>query len=121
MKENLLCTSCPLGCQLEVEFSENKIISVKGNNCKKGIEYAEKEIFHPERIVTTTVKISGAALFLLPVKTETSVPRELCFKVIESASKLQVRAPVKMGEVLIRDILKSGVNLVATRSLEKVG
>ncbi len=119
MKESLLCTSCPLGCQLEVEYSEKKILSVKGNSCKEGLEYAEKEIFHPERIVTTTVKISGASLILLPVKTEASVPKELCLKVIESASKLQVRAPVKMGEVLIRDILKSGVNLVATRSVEK--
>ena len=121
MKENLLCISCPLGCQLEVEFSKKKILSVKGNSCKKGVEYAEKEIFHPERIVTTTVKISGASLPLLPVKTEASVAKELCFKVIESASKLQVKAPVKRGEVLIRDILKSGVNLVATRSVEKAG
>ena len=104
-----------------MEFSKKKILSVKGNNCKNGIEYAENEIFNPERIVTTTVKISGASLPLLPVKTAASVPKELCFKVIEAAAKLQVRAPVKTGEVLIHNILKSGINLVATRSMEKAG
>jgi CxxC motif-containing protein len=120
MKEDLLCTICPLGCELKVEHDGKQIQTVEGNRCKRGVEYSEKEIFHPERIVTTTVAIEGAAVALLPVKTERAVPKELGFRIVETASQLVVSAPVRLGDVLVEDILDTGVNLVATRSLKKL-
>jgi len=119
MKEDLICTNCPLGCSLQVTYDKKKIIKVEGNTCKRGEEYAEKEIFHPERIVTTTVRISGAAVPFLPVKTDKSVPRELCFKVMDRAFGAQAKAPVKAGDIIIKNILDTGADLVATRSLKK--
>ncbi len=120
MKASLLCTSCPFGCQLEVEHNEDTILQVKGNRCKKGLEYAEKEIFDPQRIITTTVSISNAIISLVPVKTDRSIAKQLSFEVIECASKIQLNAPVKMGDVVIKNILETGVNLVATRTLERI-
>ncbi len=117
MNRKLICISCPLGCSLEVEFDAKKILSVTGNSCKRGAEYAEKEIFHPERIVTTTVKVRGAAIDFLPVKTASSVPKQLTFKVMEAARHIEVKAPVKLGDVIIPDVAGTGVDLVATRSL----
>lgn len=120
MKASLLCTSCPFGCQLEVEHSEDTILQVSGNRCKKGLEYAEKEIFNPQRIITTTVSISNAIIALVPVKTDRSIAKQLSFKVIESASKLQLDAPVKTGDVIVENILGTGANLVVTRTLERI-
>ena len=117
-KESLLCTNCPLGCRLEVEYGKKELIAVEGNKCKKGLEYAEKEIFHPVRIITTTVSIDGASIPLIPVKTDPGVPKELSFRVVACASKLRVKAPVKAGAVLIEDVLDTGSNLVATRTVE---
>lgn len=117
MTENLLCLSCPLGCELSVDYTDKKLVEVRGNRCPLGLEYAEKEIFHPERIVTTTVRITGAAVPLLPVKTDKSVPRELCLQVIEAASACAVAAPIRRGQALITDILGTGANLVASRTL----
>jgi CxxC motif-containing protein len=120
MTENLICLSCPLGCQLSVDYNEKSIVEVRGNRCPKGLEYAENEIFHPERIVTTTVRITGAAVPLLPVKTDKSVPKALCFRVIQAASACAVSAPVRRGQTLIADIEGTGANLVAARSLDSL-
>jgi len=117
MKKDLICITCPLGCQLEVDYDKSKIIGVTGNTCPRGGAYAEKEIFHPERVVTTTVKISGADPSLLPVKTSGSVPKGLTSKIIEEAFKLEVKAPVRVGDVIIKNVLSTGVDLVATRNL----
>lgn len=119
MKESLICINCPLGCNLEVSYDKTRIIEVKGNSCKRGEDYAEKEIFHPERIVTTTVRISGAATALVPVKTEKSVPKNLSFKIIDCAFTAHVQAPIKVGDIIIENVLDTGVNLVATRNLDR--
>jgi len=120
MKSNLLCTSCPLGCYLEIEHNNSEIFSIRGNRCKKGVEYAEHEIFDPRRIVTTTVRISGAQLNLVPVKTDRSVPKKLSFSIVESASKIILKAPVRKGDIIIQNVCGSGANLVTTRSMERV-
>ena len=119
MKKEIICINCPMGCSLEVTYDTDKIISVKGNECPGGKNYASKEIFHPERIVTTTVRIKGAAIPNLPVKTERSVPKGIGSKIVQAASKITVTAPVKTGDIIIRDVLGTGVNLVATRTVER--
>ena len=120
MKKELTCINCPMGCSLEVDHDAEKIISVKGNECARGKEYANKEIFNPERVVTTTVRIKGAAVPTLPVKTARAVPKEITLKVVQAASKITVDAPVKRGDIVIENILGTGVNLVATRTLEAI-
>ncbi len=118
MHEELVCIICPISCQLSVKYNKKRISKVEGNQCKRGLEYAEKEIFHPERIVTTTVRITGTNVTLLPVRTDKGVPRDMTLNIVQEASKLTVAAPVKLGDILIRNILKTNTNLVATRSLE---
>jgi CxxC motif-containing protein len=119
MKKELICINCPMGCSLEVTYDEARIVDVKGNECPRGKDYAAKEIFHPERIVTTTVRIQGAAIPVLPVKTAKSVPRKLCGDIVRAASLITVIAPVKAGDVMIKDVLGTGVDLIATRSAKK--
>lgn len=120
MKENLICTNCPLGCTLEVSYNHKEVLRVIGNSCKKGLKYAEKEVFNPERIVTTTVRIKGADCNLIPVKTDKAVPKDTTFKVIKQATGIYVQAPIKCGDIIIENILNTGANLVATRSLGRI-
>jgi len=119
MKEELICTLCPLGCHLQVEHDGRKITSVRGNECKRGLRYADKEVFHPERTVTTTVAIQGAPLPLLPVKTDAPVPRDRCGEIVRRAGAVVVEAPVAAGDVVLADVLGLGCNLVATRTVER--
>lgn len=118
-EKRLTCISCPVGCRLEVKHTAGKIVSIAGNRCNRGIAYAEKEVFHPERIVTTTVRITGGTVPLLPVKTAAPVAREKAAGVVRAASRLTVAAPVKRGELVARDIAGSGADLVATRTVER--
>jgi CxxC motif-containing protein len=120
MKKEITCINCPMGCNLEVTYDADTIISVKGNECARGKDYAAKEMFHPERVVTTTVRIMGAAIAVLPVKTERSVPKALGRKIVQAATAITVTAPVKTGDVVLANVLGTGVNIVATRSAERV-
>ncbi len=117
MRKSLICISCPLGCSLDVEYDTNHITKVDGATCKRGHKYAEKEIFNPERVVTSTVRITGATIDFLPVKTDTTVSKKAMSKVMEEVFRINVKAPVKVGDILCSNIADSGANLVATRSL----
>ena len=119
MKEELICILCPLGCQLSVEHDGGEIKVVTGNECKRGLSYSEKEIFHPERTVTTTVRIQGSFVSLLPVKTDAPVAKNLTQDVVHELSTLVVEAPVESGDVVLSDVLGTGSNMVATRSVPK--
>jgi len=116
MKKNLICINCPLGCLLEVEFDNKSIISVVGASCKRGNKYAEKEIFSPERTITSTVKINGASTRFLPVKTDKAVPKKYMFQIMDEIFKIEINAPIKLGDVIVKNIRESGANLVATRT-----
>ena len=58
MKE-LICITCPKGCHLKVD--EENGYAVTGNSCPKGEAYGKAELCHPTRVVTSTVKCTGAA------------------------------------------------------------
>lgn len=119
IEKRLTCISCPIGCLLEVRHTAGKIVSITGNRCKRGLQYAEKEVFHPERIVTTTVRIEGGTVPLLPVKTAVPVAREKAAEVARAASHIIVTAPIKRGDLVMRDIAGTGADLVATRTVER--
>lgn len=113
----LVCILCPKGCRLRVD--EQNGYAVTGNGCARGVGYGQKELQNPTRTLTGTVRITGAALPRLPVKTD----REIAKKDVLAAARLlagvQVAAPVHMGDVVLPNVLGSGANIVATRSLEK--
>jgi len=113
-----LCIGCPLGCRLEVEEDDSHdIVEVRGWSCKKGERYGREEHTDPRRMVSTTVRIEGAALARLPVKTADSVPKGEVQAVCEALRRLSVEGPVKMGDVVAADVAGTGVDVVATRSL----
>jgi len=113
----MICIVCPKGCRLSVDQQPDGEIIVMGNACNRGIPYAKKELTNPTRVITSTVKISGGIHKRLPVKTSIDIPKGLNFKVMEELSKIELQSPIKVGTVIIENILDTGANIVATRDM----
>lgn len=114
-----ICLGCPVGCTLEVQVENGKIMKVGGNKCKIGIEFAEQEVKDPRRKVTTTVRIKDGVLPLLPVYTDNTFPKGLIFKLMEELQKIEVVAPIQMDDVILENALNTGVNIRASRSIRR--
>ncbi len=114
MKERLLtCIVCPKGCPLKISLDgDGKILSVEGNSCKRGIVYAEDECTHPRRTVTSTVRLASGAV--VAVKTSGTVPKELVFDVMREINAARPEGPLKVGDVVIKNVLDTGADVVAT-------
>ncbi len=109
-----ICILCPKGCRLRVNMNNQ----VSGHFCSRGEVYALKEISHPERIVPSTIRIKGSRIKRLPVKTDRAIPKEMIFKIMEVLNGIEVEAPINLGDIIIFNVLDTGVNIVATRSVE---
>jgi len=116
MKRELTCVACPLGCQITVEYEGNEVFSVTGNTCKRGDAYARTEIVNPTRSLATTVKVEGGVHPVVPVKSNKPVPKSRMFECMKVINGFSVKAPVKIGQVLIPDILGTGADIVATNN-----
>ncbi|MBQ7121017.1 MAG: DUF1667 domain-containing protein [Clostridia bacterium] len=115
MQKNIICVACPMGCAVTVEIAENgDILSVTGNTCKRGDAYARAECTNPVRSLATTVKVNGGIHNVVPCKSAGSLPKDKimeCMKIINAA---QAEAPVSLGDVLVSNILDTGIDIVAT-------
>lgn len=112
----LTCIGCPLGCAVAVEIEENgQIVNVTGNTCKRGDDYARKEVTNPTRIVTSTVRVEGGTSDMVSVKTKTDIPKNKIFACMEGLKGICVKAPVHIGDVIVENIAGTGVDVVATK------
>ena len=113
MKRELTCIVCPRGCTLCVELSDaREVISVSGNACKRGVVYAEAECVRPVRTVTSTVRCESGAV--VAVKTSTTIPKELMFRVMEEINRAVAKDDVKIGDVIIKNVCDTGADVIAT-------
>ena len=119
-KRELICIGCPLGCMVTVEMENGEVKSVTGNTCKRGAEYAAKEVTHPTRIVTTSVAVTGSktGAHTVSCKTASDIPKEKIFAVIDALRGLTVSAPVRIGDVLLPDAAGTGVPIIATKHVD---
>ena len=42
-RKELICIGCPLGCNLTVGMDGGQVVSVNGNTCKRGDDYARSK------------------------------------------------------------------------------
>ncbi|BAL99383.1 MULTISPECIES: DUF1667 domain-containing protein [Caldilinea] len=114
-----LCIGCPLGCRLEVDedLEEHAIVEVRGFSCRRGKEYAIQEHTAPQRMVTTTVAIDNARWPRLPVRTSKPVPKEKVLDICRTLRTVRVCAPVASGDIIVRNILNIGADVIATRDM----
>lgn len=116
---NITCIGCPMGCAIEVKTEGGQILSVTGNTCAKGDVYARKEVTAPTRIVTTSVPVEGGSMPLVSVKTATDIPKNRVFDILRALKGVTVKAPVHIGDVIVPDVLGGGVDIIATRNVER--
>ncbi|HYA48331.1 MAG TPA: DUF1667 domain-containing protein [Burkholderiales bacterium] len=115
--DRLTCILCPVGCELEVRRTEGGL-DVQGHQCEKGIEFATEEVLYPKRNLATSVPVKGSETRLVSVRLSDRVPREMIFPILREIGRLRPEAPVRRGQVLIANVLSTGVDVIATRTVE---
>ena len=111
MTRELTCIVCPKGCQLKVELENNKILSVEGYTCKRGLEYANTECTAPMRTLTTTAPVMGGGV--VPVKTDKPIRKDAIFEVMKKINATTCKMPVALGDILVENICDDA-NLIVT-------
>jgi len=120
MKTTLTCIGCPIGCEVSVyQDADHNIQKIEGYSCKKGEIYARNEVTHPTRIVTTTVMVEKGELPVVSVKTAQAVPKDKIFECIQDLKGIFVKAPVKEGQIILKDVAHTGINIVSTKNIQK--
>ncbi len=114
-KRELVCVACPLGCPVTVTFdADGNVQTVTGNTCKRGDAYARTEVTNPTRMLTTTVKVVGGNSYVVPVKSANPIPKGMMMECMKVINEVSVNAPVSIGDVVIENILNTGVDIIAT-------
>ena len=117
-EKNLICIGCPMGCPLTVKMEHGEVVSVTGNTCKRGDIYARKEVTNPTRIVTSTVRVTGGNEAMVSVKTKEDIPKGKIFDCVKALKSVEAVAPVHIGDVLVKDVAGTGVDVIATKNVE---
>lgn len=117
-KRELTCIGCPLGCAITVTLDGGEVKDIVGFTCKRGKEYARKEVTNPTRIVTSTVRLTGSktGACVVSCKTAQDIPKGKIFAVV-AALKNVAAAPVEIGDILLKDAAGTGVDIVATKAV----
>jgi CxxC motif-containing protein len=108
-----------LGCEIEMFEENGDITEVTGHTCPQGREYAIEEYKHPERMVTTTVRVKQGVLPVVPVRSKDPVPKGKVKECVNMLGTITVEAPVACGEVVCKNILETGVDIIVSRDLSK--
>lgn len=113
MNKKLTCIICPRGCQLEIDENNNVFF----NFCIRGKTYALNEINDPKRTITSIMKVSNRDDTFVSVKCVPEIKKELIFDLMKEINQKSVKAPIKRGDILIENVLDSGVNIIATKDI----
>lgn len=119
-EKNIVCINCPKGCRIKVEAEGDHIKNISGYKCKEGKKYAREEFINPTRILPATVKVINGEYPLVPVKTDQPIPKDLLLTAMKVIAGRKVEAPIEVGDILIANILGTGVDLVATSNIDSV-
>ena len=118
-KKHFVCVVCPIGCEIDVVYDGSKIISMEGNKCEKSVEFVSQELIEPMRILTTTVRIQRSRWPVIPVRTDKAVPKRLFPRIMKQLRRIKLQAPVNMLDVVVSDVLHTGANVIATRTMPR--
>ena len=120
MRKEYTCIVCPNGCSLQAEIDGGIVISSSGNLCDRGKTWLEEEISAPKRNFATTVSVEGGDMETVSVRLSSPIPKDKIFKALEIIHSAKAKAPVHIGDVIIKDILSLGADVIATRNVEKI-
>ena len=108
------CITCPAGCMIKVTYRDGKVLDVSGNSCERGDAYARAEVTSPVRLITSTVRTKGLNSPVVSVRTKDPVPKDMTDKIMRAIKDVVITAPVSVGDAVIRNVCKTGTDIVAT-------
>lgn len=119
MNKMIICTLCPNGCEIKVEYINRKNAVITGNSCDRGNGYAFNECFDPQRTFTGNVSIEGSFRKRLPVRSNKPIPKDNMVACAELLKAISLEAPVESGQVVLENIFDSGADIVAAMSIRR--
>ncbi len=121
-QQEVICIVCPVGCKLTVVRDEHEPegYRVLGSQCRRGEHYGIKEVTNPTRMLPTTMAIRGTHLPRIPVRTDSPIPKSKIFECMAEINQVELEAPIKIGEVVLENVADTGVDMIATRSMDRV-
>ncbi|NLM06916.1 MAG: DUF1667 domain-containing protein [Tissierellia bacterium] len=114
-----ICKVCPVGCEVSITGKDPNTIT--GNRCGRGGEYIYKQVMGKSEVLTGRMPIEGGIMSKIPVQTSEPLPSDLRDKILSEINSSKAVAPVKKGEVLIENVLGTGVDVIASRAMKKRG
>lgn len=118
IEEKVICVGCPLGCEVTLTVEvQGKISGFSGNACKEGREYAAEEYNNPVRILTTAIPTENSSRPLLPVRTSKPILKTMLKPGMTVLAGVRVKPPIRMGDILVKNLLDTGVDIVAGSDL----
>ena len=116
----IICIGCPKGCRITISHEGNTIKNIDGYGCNNGLSYAQNEFTAPKRTVTSTVRIKSGELPVISVKTNGAILKNKIFECMLEINKIEAVAPIKLGTVIKANIAQTGVDLIATETVDRV-
>jgi CxxC motif-containing protein len=116
-EKEFVCIVCPNSCRLTVQENQGEL-EVHGAGCRRGMEHGKQEYMDPKRMLTTTVAIQGGVHPRLSVVSNGEVPKEKLQECLDYIYGIQIEAPVVCKETIVKDICGTGVDILASRSME---
>jgi CxxC motif-containing protein len=116
-KRRFVCVTCPVGCSIEATVRDGVPLEISGARCKRGAEFVREELAAPKRMLTTTVRVRGGVLPLVPVRSVAPLPKG---RLLEAAARLRevvLDAPVAEHQVVYANVLDTGVDIITSRAL----
>ena len=111
-----ICIVCPAGCHLEIAVDSENHASVSGNRCPRGISYAVSELTDPRRVVTAVVPTDDPYHCVLPVRSALPFPKGKIAALLNLLYTMRVSTPVSCGDVILKDALETGIDIIAAEN-----
>lgn len=120
MLREFTCIVCPNGCDITAEIEDREIRSVTGAACERGEAYVRQELTDPRRTIASSVVIRGGTLPLVSVRLDAPVPKDRIFDVMDAIRKIELTAPVHIGDIAAADVLGLGCNVIVTKNMDRI-
>ena len=117
MKKQFVCIVCPNGCELTADIVDDMPANIEGGLCCRGREYVENEVLHPVRTIATSVRVLGGEMPLVSLRLDRAIPKKDIFPLMEQLKRIRLTAPVRIGQVVLADVLQTGANVIATKNI----
>lgn len=118
MIKETICYGCNKACVLSIDKYDDDI-EISGNKCDKGLEYANTEANNNKSIFTTLVRIKGADFNVVSVKSSKPLDKKIWRECSKALGRLYVGAPIKAGDIICKNILNTGADIICTKNIER--